>query len=44
LGDGETHGIEATPFAERVRDVVVAVDERDGAEDTESLGPVILGG
>src|SRR3989454_12437742 len=44
LEHGEIHGIEATPLADRVRDVVVAVDEWDRLEDAQGLGAVILRG
>ena len=44
LVDREIHGVEPAATPDRVRDVVVPVDERDGAEDAQGLRPVILGG
>src|SRR2546425_11565985 len=44
LANREMHGVETTPFADCVRDVVVTVDEGNGTEDADSFGPVILCG
>ena len=38
----EIHGVHATPFADGIGDVVVAVDQGDRSEDANRLGAVVL--
>src|SRR5713101_5329634 len=38
----EVHGVEPTVLADRVREIVVAVDEGDGLEERHGAGAVVL--
>src|SRR6266542_1515017 len=40
----EVHRVESAALADRVGDVVVTVDERDGLQDSQGLRAVVLGG
>jgi hypothetical protein len=44
LADREIDRVETAPFADRVRDVVVAVDEGNRLENANGLSAVVLGG
>src|SRR5882672_579569 len=44
LQHAEIHGVQAASLADRVGDVVVAVDERDRRQDAQGTGSVVLRG